>query len=188
MIRLLKTATLVLALVYGSMGGMVWASADSQPGSPLYPVRLAVEEIRLAVHPAMTTDEVAEPQLQMDFARERAEEMQAEEMRAADGEMDGACQGGNCGSEMDGACQGGNCGSDQSSTCQGGNCGSDQDNACQGGNCGSEMDSTCQGGNCDGEMNDACQGGNCGSDQSSTCQGGNCDSNQDGEHHDGCHR
>jgi len=44
--------------------------------------------------------------MQTEEVRARAE-MQAEEMRAADGEMDGTCQGGNCDGEQEGEYHGG---------------------------------------------------------------------------------
>ena len=66
--NLLKVAALALILALGSMGGVVWASASSQPDSPLYPVKTTVEGIRLAVDQFMTADDISEPGLQLDLA------------------------------------------------------------------------------------------------------------------------
>ncbi|MBU0704336.1 MAG: hypothetical protein KKC18_10775 [Chloroflexi bacterium] len=72
---LLKAVAAVMAVVVGAGaigGGAVLASADSLPGAALYPVKLAVEDTRLA----LTTDPAAQAELTMAFTAERAEEMQ----------------------------------------------------------------------------------------------------------------
>ena len=109
--NLLKATALALVLAFGSIGGIVWASAGSQPGSPLYPVRMTIEKMGLTT----TADEVTETQPQMEFAQEQAEEMQ----QPADNDQDDTCPNGNCDAvrdrdrERDGTCEGGNCGGDQ---------------------------------------------------------------------------
>ena len=96
--KLLKATALALVLAFGSIGGMVWASAGSQPGSPLYPVRMAVEN--------MTADKVTETKPQIEFAQEQADEMQ----RLADDGQDYDCPGDDCDRDRDrdrdGTCDG----------------------------------------------------------------------------------
>jgi len=72
---LLKAMAALMAVVVGAGiigGGAVLASADSLPGNALYPVKLAVEDTRLA----LTADPAGQAELTMAFAAERAEEMQ----------------------------------------------------------------------------------------------------------------
>ncbi|MFA5866711.1 MAG: DUF5667 domain-containing protein [Actinomycetota bacterium] len=80
-------ATVAFALVLGGVG---YASTDSLPDSPLYPVKQLIEKIRLAV----TTDNQAEVELHLQNAEERlaeadamAEEGKTEEARQALNEM-----------------------------------------------------------------------------------------------------
>lgn len=70
-----KIITAVMALVMGTTaagGGVVLAAADTLPGDALYPVKLIVEDTRLA----LTADPAAQAGLTLSFAAERAEEMQ----------------------------------------------------------------------------------------------------------------
>ncbi len=83
----LTAATVAFALVLGGVG---YASTDSLPDSPLYPVKQLIEKIRLAV----TTDNEAEVELHLQSAEERlaeadamAEEGKTEEARQALNDM-----------------------------------------------------------------------------------------------------
>ncbi len=83
----LTAATVAFALV---LGGVDYASTDSLPDSPLYPVKLLIEKIRLAV----TTDNQAEVELHLQNAEARlaeadamAEEGKTEEARQALNDM-----------------------------------------------------------------------------------------------------
>lgn len=70
-----KILTAVIAVVMGTTaagGGVVFASADSLPGDVLYPVKVIVEDTRLA----LTADPAAQVELTLAFAAERVEEMQ----------------------------------------------------------------------------------------------------------------
>ena len=69
-----KIIATVLAIAIGAAvtgGGVALASADNLPGDALYPVKLFVEDIRLA----LTTDPTAKAELNLTLATERAEEM-----------------------------------------------------------------------------------------------------------------
>jgi len=70
-----KIIAAVMAVVVGTTsvgGGVAFASADSLPGNALYPVKLAVEDARLA----LTGDPASRAELTLAFAAERTEEMQ----------------------------------------------------------------------------------------------------------------
>jgi hypothetical protein len=70
-----KILMAVIAVVMGTTaagGGVVFASADSLPGDALYPVKVIVEDTRLA----LTADPDAQVELTLAFAAERVEEMQ----------------------------------------------------------------------------------------------------------------
>ncbi len=69
--RGLLGAALALVLLFAMGGGVVSAAAGSLPGSPLYPVKLAVEDARLT----LTFSQAARAQLYMRFANERTTEM-----------------------------------------------------------------------------------------------------------------
>ena len=75
MIGLVVKAVIVFSMMFGSAGGAVVASADSMPDSPLYPVKLAVEQARLA----LTFDDAGKAEMHLKFARERVREMTQEE-------------------------------------------------------------------------------------------------------------
>ena len=74
--------TIALALILGSVG---YASTDSMPDDPLYPVKQLIEKIRLAV----TTDNQAEVELHLRLAQERLAEADA---MAEEGKTDEARQ------------------------------------------------------------------------------------------------
>jgi hypothetical protein len=70
-----KIIAAVLAVVMGTAalgGGVAYAASDSLPGEPLYPVKLAAEDVRLA----FSAGPAARAQLGMALAAERAREMQ----------------------------------------------------------------------------------------------------------------
>ncbi len=69
---LLAKIALVVSLAFGSTGGALAVAADSLPGSPLYPAKLGMEEVRLnlAAGPA---DQAA---LHLTLAQTRAQEME----------------------------------------------------------------------------------------------------------------
>jgi hypothetical protein len=69
---LLLKAALVLTMVFGSVGGTAVLAAESLPDSPLYPLKLTIEETQLA----LAKNPAQEAALQMAFARERYEEIQ----------------------------------------------------------------------------------------------------------------
>ena len=69
---LLLKAALVLTMVFGSVGGTAVLAAESLPDSPLYPLKLTIEETQLA----LAKNPAQEATLQMAFAQERAEEIQ----------------------------------------------------------------------------------------------------------------
>jgi hypothetical protein len=72
----MKFIGVLLAAVVGLTalgGGVVWTASDSLPGDLLYPIKLAAEDARLALASA-SGDQV---NLALQFAEERAEEMQA---------------------------------------------------------------------------------------------------------------
>ena len=66
-------AAAVIFLVLGLGWGGLTTAADSLPGDTLYPVKRLVENVRFA----LTTDPVARQQLQVEFARERRDEIWA---------------------------------------------------------------------------------------------------------------
>ncbi|MCK4471727.1 MAG: hypothetical protein KAW49_08060, partial [Anaerolineae bacterium] len=71
-----RLVTVLLAVVVGTAalgGGIVWAAGDSLPGDLLYPVKLATEDVRLALASA-PADQV---DLALWLTEERAEEVQA---------------------------------------------------------------------------------------------------------------
>jgi hypothetical protein len=67
------TLIVVLALVLAGGGGIVYASTDSLPGSPLYGVKRATEQVQLSLTPAGTS----RAELHIKFAQRRLEEVQA---------------------------------------------------------------------------------------------------------------
>ncbi|HFQ93722.1 MAG TPA: hypothetical protein ENK32_06915 [Anaerolineae bacterium] len=69
---LLLKAALVLTMVFGSVGGTAVLAAESLPDSPLYPIKLTIEETQLA----LAKNPAQEAALQMAFAQERYEEIQ----------------------------------------------------------------------------------------------------------------
>ena len=68
---LLTRAALIITLLIGSLGGAAALSAGSLPGSPGYGVKIAAEQLRLA----LTSDQAVEAALYLQIAQKRAEEM-----------------------------------------------------------------------------------------------------------------
>ncbi len=64
-------ASLIFTMVFGSAGGTALAAAQSLPDSPLYPIKLAMEETRLQ----LVNDPAAEAVLHLNLAQERTQEM-----------------------------------------------------------------------------------------------------------------
>ncbi|MFN2138202.1 MAG: DUF5667 domain-containing protein, partial [Candidatus Promineifilaceae bacterium] len=73
MIGLLVKAALIVTILFSSLGGTAVLSASTLPGSPIYPVKLMLEEARLS----MTGDPANQANLHLAFAQDRAEEMAA---------------------------------------------------------------------------------------------------------------
>jgi hypothetical protein len=69
--RAVLAAVLVVVLLLAAGGGAVSAAAGSLPGSPLYPLKLAVEDTRLLV----TSSRPSRARLYLRFAEERTDEM-----------------------------------------------------------------------------------------------------------------
>lgn len=159
----LKATVLALVLVFGSIRGMVWAAASSQPGSSWYPVRVDAEKMSLTI----TTGEVTETEPQIEFAQEQVDEMQ----QLADDGQDNTCPNGNCDPVRghDDGCSGGACDPvndrDRDGVCDGGSCGDGQGDGCPGGNCGGDQGDGGPGGDCGGGQGGGGDGGNCGGDQ-----------------------
>ena len=70
-VPVLRYAAAALLVVILAMTGVTGASASSVPGDELYPVKRAVEDVRLALAPAGS-----EPGLHADFAERRLDEFQ----------------------------------------------------------------------------------------------------------------
>jgi len=62
---------LILVVAFGSVGGTFAAAADSLPGTVVYPLKLAVEDIRLE----LTQDPFDQAIMHLEFAQERIQEM-----------------------------------------------------------------------------------------------------------------
>jgi hypothetical protein len=71
--RLVAILLLIVVSVTTLGGGIVWATSDSLPGDLLYPVKLATEDMRLALASAPGT----QVDLALEFVEERSEEAQA---------------------------------------------------------------------------------------------------------------
>ena len=73
--KMLSLARVALALVmaFGAAGGTVAAAQASEPGDVLYPVKIASEDLRLA----LTSDSEQAFELLLDYAQERFEEIDA---------------------------------------------------------------------------------------------------------------
>lgn len=72
LVTVAATLIVVLALVLAGGGGIVYASTDSLPGSPLYGVKRATEQVQLFLAPAGTK----RTELHIKFAQKRLEEVQ----------------------------------------------------------------------------------------------------------------
>jgi hypothetical protein len=73
LVTVAATLIVVLALVLAGGGGIVYASTDSLPGSPLYGVKRATEQVQLFLAPMGT----GRAELHIRFAQRRLEEVQA---------------------------------------------------------------------------------------------------------------
>jgi len=73
LVTVAATLIVVLALVLAGGGGIVYASTDSLPGSPLYGVKRATEQVQLFLTPTGTK----RAELHISFAQRRLEELQA---------------------------------------------------------------------------------------------------------------
>ena len=71
MFALLVKSVLIITLLLSSIGGPAASSATTLPGSPIYPVKLVLEEARLS----MTNNVSNQIALHLAFAGERAQEM-----------------------------------------------------------------------------------------------------------------
>jgi hypothetical protein len=69
---LLLKATLILTILFGSVGGTAVMAAESLPDSPLYPAKMIMEEARLGLASGTTARAV----LHLDLASERLREME----------------------------------------------------------------------------------------------------------------
>ena len=70
-----RLIAVLLVVVVGTAalgGGVLWAVGDSLPGDLLYPVKLATEDVRLA----LTSAPADQVDLALQFVEERAEEVQ----------------------------------------------------------------------------------------------------------------
>ncbi|MCB9420091.1 MAG: hypothetical protein H6667_09815 [Ardenticatenaceae bacterium] len=83
---LILKAALVLTLLFGAAGGTAVLAQESLPDSPVYPIKLVLEDARLALN----KDGTEETTLHFSFAEERAQEMVA--MAAAGDVPDTAVQ------------------------------------------------------------------------------------------------
>ena len=72
MSSLILKAALALTILFGVAGGAAITAADSLPDSPMYPVKLAMEDVQLA----MVGDTETAVSLHTDFAAERLREME----------------------------------------------------------------------------------------------------------------
>jgi hypothetical protein len=72
MSTLLIKAMLVVGLLFGSAGATAAMASNSLPDSPLYPVKLVLEDTRLA----LTTDPAEQAKLHLVLAQERTQEME----------------------------------------------------------------------------------------------------------------
>lgn len=72
MTTLLLKAALALSMIFGSVGGTAVLATDSLPDSLLYPLKLTIEETRLA----MTGEPADRAALLLAFAQERAQEIE----------------------------------------------------------------------------------------------------------------
>ncbi len=67
------TLVVILALVLAGGGGIVYASTESLPGSPLYGIKRATEQVQLFLVPT----KIGRAELHIKFAQRRLEEVQA---------------------------------------------------------------------------------------------------------------
>jgi len=64
-------AALILAVAFSSLGGTLAVAADSLPGAVVYPLKLAMEDVRLS----LTQDSFVQATMHLEFAQERIQEM-----------------------------------------------------------------------------------------------------------------
>jgi hypothetical protein len=72
MSALLVKATLIFSMIFGSAGGGAALAANSLPGSPLYPAKLAMEQMRMD----MARDPADQAALNLTLAQVRTQEME----------------------------------------------------------------------------------------------------------------
>ncbi|MBN1991062.1 MAG: hypothetical protein JW953_00030 [Anaerolineae bacterium] len=72
MSTLLIKAALISSIVFGSVGATAAYASNSLPGSPVYPLKLTMEQTRLA----LTTDPITQANLYLNLAQERLQEME----------------------------------------------------------------------------------------------------------------
>jgi hypothetical protein len=72
MSALLVKATLIFTMIFGSAGGAAALAAESLPGSPLYPAKLAMEQVRMD----MARDPADQAALQLTLAQVRTQEIE----------------------------------------------------------------------------------------------------------------
>jgi hypothetical protein len=72
MSALLVKATLIFTMIFGSAGGAAALAAESLPGSPLYPAKLAMEQVRMD----MARDPADQAALNLTLAQVRTQEME----------------------------------------------------------------------------------------------------------------
>ncbi len=85
----LAVLALIVIVVFGQVGTVAAATQDSLPGDTLYPVKLVVENLQLAV----TFDPVNKAELHLGFAEVRVRELTALAAKGLNGEMPTAAQG-----------------------------------------------------------------------------------------------
>ena len=85
----LAALALIVVLVFGQVGTVAAATQDSLPGDTLYPVKLVVENLQLAV----TFDPVNKAELHLGFAEVRVKELTALAAKGLNSEIPTAAQG-----------------------------------------------------------------------------------------------
>ena len=175
--KLLKATVLALVLVFGSLQGMVWASAGSQPDSFLYPVGMAIGKMGLTT----TVAEITEVKLKVELAQKQADGCGDCDLIR---DRDGTCDGDVCDPirdrDRDGICDGDDCepirDRDRDGICDGDVCDPirdrDRDGICDGDVCepirDRDRDGTCDGDDCE-------PAGDQDRDRDGTCDGDDCE-------------
>ncbi|MFC1976041.1 DUF5667 domain-containing protein [Chloroflexota bacterium] len=63
---------LIFSVIFGSVGGTAVYASNSLPDSPVYPLKLTMEQVQLA----LTTDPIAQANIHLNLAQERTQEME----------------------------------------------------------------------------------------------------------------